>query len=190
MTQYFLITGLPRSRTAWMAAACSAGGSVCLHEPCAALPRWDAVFESVWHQSELAFAGIADHLLGFHLPEIMERAAPRTLVIDRPAAEAKASMRRLGYDADLFCDLLADALRFDHPLVRRVAYSDLADSGAVRSCLQWLFPGEPVDRWRIERMQRVNIQGDPVAASVAAGRARGREADYLPAHVLARLRAA
>ena len=39
----FLITGLPRSRTAWMAVAATDGTAVCYHEPTMHLARWDDV---------------------------------------------------------------------------------------------------------------------------------------------------
>ena len=163
MSVPFLITGLPRSRTAWMARAASIPGrSFCVHEPLCWLPRWDWVFKDIWgYDHPFDFFGVSDHGFGFHLPAIMERLAPRTLIIERPIAEVEASWERLTrQSAGRFCEVLAEYLAFEHTQIKRVAYADLGDTDAVVACLEWLMPSVSVDRDRIDRLQRVNIQVD------------------------------
>lgn len=188
MSQPFLITGLPRSRTAWMAEIAHSDRAVCFHEPMAHLARWDDVFGEIWGERWVrAFVGIADHGLGFHLPEIMRRAEPRTLIIERPIVEVEASLDLIGLlGSRLFLELLAAALAYQHPLIRRVPYASLADTSAVVECLQWLMPGAPIDAGRIAAMQGQNIQA---LENIERGRAADM-ANFLPADVVARLKGA
>ena len=57
MPKRFFITGLPRSRTAWMAAFMTSGNAVCLHEP----RNWAAM----WNHDGAQHVGISDSGLGF-----------------------------------------------------------------------------------------------------------------------------
>jgi hypothetical protein len=189
MSEPYLITGLPRSRTAWMATAASGEGSMCFHEPTAWLDRWDDVFAAVWwDHPNYRYVGIADHGLGFHLPAIMRRASPRTLIIERPVDEVNASLARLGLPASNFCDLLQETLAYDHPCIMRVPYAVLADSWVVFDCLRWLMPEEVIDRSRIAHLQGRNIQAGPNAIPQAMARS-AEVANFIPAEVLRRLRA-
>lgn len=75
MPKHFLITGLPRSRTAWLAAFMSAGNCVCLHEP----RNWESVFASDGPK----FVGISDSGLGFQLGRIMQDYDMPVLIVER-----------------------------------------------------------------------------------------------------------
>jgi hypothetical protein len=186
----FLITGQPRSRTFWMARAASTRQSICHHEPMAMLTRWEGVFRTIWHQHHMVpFIGISDHGLGFHLPAIIERVAPRILIIERPLDDVKASLAKLGLAATNFCDLLAEYLAYEHPLIQRVGYGELADTDVVVEALRYLMPGLRVDRARIDRLQTVNLQADFLVTMRHAARAADDLESFLPAEVLARLAA-
>ena len=186
----FLITGLPRSRTAWMAKACSVFGvSMCLHEPLRWLDRWEDVFTAIWRpRFALDFVGVSDHGFGFHLPAIMERLAPRTLIIERPIAEVEASWERVsGLPAGNFCTLLAECLAFDHPQIKRVGYADLDSTDTVLDCMAWLMPGLRVSRKEIDRLQGVNVQADIEGIIKEAVSRRDDLPKLFPADILARL---
>lgn len=190
MSEPYLITGLPRSRTAWMSVVATDEDSLCFHEPTAWLGQWDDIFPAIWHQRrDRRYVGIADHGLGFHLPEIMRRAAPRTLIIERPADEVNASLARLGLPASNFCDLLLEALDYHHPRIRRVDYSALRDADVVQSCLRWLMPNAAIELSRIARLQARNIQAAPDAIPKAMARS-AEIVNFLPADVIRRLRTA
>ena len=136
MSEPFLITGLPRSRTAWMAEIATDGDMACHHEPMTWLNRWDDIFTRIWGVADgPRYMGISDHLLGFYLPEIMARSMPRTLIIERPIGEVRVSLERLGQRAEPFCTMLLAALAYAHPLILRVAYGDLRDTATVARCL-------------------------------------------------------
>ena len=186
MTEPYLILGLPRSRTAWFAAAAMNDHSICYHEPTRTLTRWDDIF-SLWANSWFRYTGISDHGLGFWLPEIMERAAPRTVIIDRPIAEVKASLNGIGLETGNFCELLAERLAFQHPRIMRTPYAALANPLVVLRCLQFLMPDAVLCLDRIRELQSLNIQAD-VSATLALSQSRVRDvAAFLPADVLERL---
>lgn len=160
MSKPFLITGLPRSRTAWMAVAASNDQSVCWHEPLSWLGHWEAVFHAIWPGRDHRYVGISDSALGFHLPEIIARVAPRVLVIERDIAEVEASGAALGIVQPKYLTLLKSALEYDHSLIERVPYEVLTDDRVVASCLRHLMPGASIHMDRIKMLQRVNIQTD------------------------------
>jgi hypothetical protein len=187
----FLIVGLPRSRTAWIAKAATVHPrSVCYHEPLRWLDRWDDLFTVIWNGRDHAeFVGVSDHGFGFFLPEIMQRRAPRTLIIERPIAEVEASLRHKGIEPGNFCQLLSESLVYEHPRIRRVAYADLENTGVVMNCLEWLMPGLSMDRGRIERLQGKNIQADIAEALKAATARRADIRALMPPDIIERLTA-
>lgn len=141
----FLITGLPRSRTAWWAVVTGA-----IHEP---------------RSHEIPWAGgISDSRLALHLPTIFARFEPRTLIVERDAASVLRSFK--GYIGPLACDWRAtgamiernlDALQFEHPAIKRVAYAALSKIDTVRECMDWLRVTEPP---HLAQLMHMNIQSD------------------------------
>lgn len=189
MTQPFLIVGLPRSRTAWLSTAATAERTICFHEPTAWLDRWEDIFDKVWmERASRDYVGIADHGLGFHLPEIIRRAGPRTLIVERPIAEVDASLARMGLPPSNFCALLHKALAYQHTLIRRVSYASLQSTSVVVACLRWLAPGARFDAERIMELQAMNVQVDLDAALSNAARRVPDLHKLLPADVLAQVR--
>lgn len=176
----FLITGLPRSRTAWMAAMASNDQSICIHEPLRYVRHWQDVFETVWGLECARYAGASDHGLGFHLREILERISPRTLIIERPIAEVEASLARIGVPKSNVCDLLLETLNAcNHPLIMRVAYDDLALWSVVARCLRHLMPEARISSARIRTMQTLNIQAMGLADIIADGMSRDQRGDIV-----------
>lgn len=137
MTQRFLITGLPRSRTAWFSTVAGA-----LHEPIA--QQGYAAFRPKWKEGQ----GVSDSHAAAHLPAILTDLAPRTLIVQRPIAEVLASLGalftgRVYYNADRLLNyVLMLQSRIDQcatsPLVRRVAYECLDDIDTLYQCFDWL----------------------------------------------------
>lgn len=158
MPKHFLITGLPRSRTAWMAAFMSYGSTVCLHEP----RNWESVFDSDGPK----FVGISDSGLGFQLDRILYEYACPALIIDRPLADVEASLKALdtGLPKTNFCELLKNKLS-EFPAstqVMRVPYAALNDMRVMQKIFFHLTPGEPFDEGRFHSMKDMNIQCDVV----------------------------
>lgn len=160
----FLITGLPRSRTAWFAAvANTVPGAICHHEPMERFTSWQASL-SLWLSRDREWVGISDSALGLHLEEILRSHRPRTLVIKRDPQEVAGSLEAMGIggNARRYCDILAGRLRrcSDHDLVKVVPFDALKDPAVIRSCLWHLMPGASIDGDRIEVFQRLNVQAD------------------------------
>lgn len=161
MADRFLITGLPRSRTAWFATAASRDGFPCLHEPSKFLFGYDEL-ASVWPDG----CGISDSALALHLGAILRDFAPRTLIVERSIVEVIDSYCRfVGHDvrtdivaAPLF-QAQTELTRWkSHPLVRCVAFAALNDLNVLAAALDWLTPGVP--RPALAQLAQMNIQSD------------------------------
>ena len=160
MSGPFLITGLPRSRTAWLSVAAGNDQSICWHEPTGWLDRWQDVYRKIWWGSAERYVGISDSALGFHLPEIIRTVSPRVLIVERDIIEVEASLARLGVPRSNYCTLLGEALAYEHPSILRVPFHDLADSRNVVMALRHLMPEAWISLDRIESLQCMNIQTD------------------------------
>lgn len=162
MTKPFLIVGLPRSRTAWMAIAATNAQSICWHEPISRLSRWEDV-ASIWKSDAYEYTGVSDSSMGLHLPEILSASCPRTLIIERPLNDVLRSLEAARVTgARRYCEVLSKRLAAIEPneLVMRVKYDALADSHVVARCLRWLMPGLGVDMNKLEELKKMNVQAD------------------------------
>ena len=192
----FLITGLPRCRTAWLSVAATEYRSICYHEPTQFLPEWRDI-ERIWSGNRYAYIGISDHGLGFHLAEILNRWTPRTLIVERGVREVEAALAAAfpGQSSPGYCPLLAERLAEipEHPLVRRVSFQALGDTEEVFRCLRHLMPEARLDYVRLQELQRMNIQVDREKV-LAAAKARAGDAGRLlgqdVVEILSRARAA
>lgn len=176
----FLITGLPRSRTAWMSVTASTciRNAMCWHEPVSWLQDWGKV-ESLWG-ANIEHTGIADAHLGFRLHGIMNRVSPNVLVIERAIAEVEKSLARFtGLPANNYVDLLR--IRLDewrgHRSFKYVDFADLNDR--LGECLRHLAPGARIDEVRAAEMCRLNIQADQRILDVARDSAHLIEPELL-----------
>lgn len=129
----FLVTGLPRSRTAWFSVVLQ-----CPFEPSAQAHSYEQ-----W--KILTVNGASDSAIALWLPRILDEMRPRTLVIKRPLEAVAASLRAfLGFEPpDMMerLDRLYKALCVSHPLIRRVAFDDLDDPAVLCQIAEWLSPG-------------------------------------------------
>lgn len=158
----FLITGLPRSKTAWMSVVASTiPGSLCRHEPMAHMKSWECCFD-IWKNTAYEHRGVSDAHLGFHLGRIIAEANPQILIIRRDIAQVKESLTRIGGAQSNYCDLLAVALdKFSgHPAIASVGFDSLKSPAIVQQCLQHLMPGCVPDESRIRELIDLNIQAD------------------------------
>lgn len=151
MPSKYLITGLPRSRTAWMAAFME-----CAHEPTA---QMDTLFdiESFYEENE----GCSDSGMGWWLPWISRQIKPRILIIVRPIADVEESLFREFPELPRtnYCAKLAEALlplRYA-PGVMTVSFSALSDIATMRRVFWHLRPGVPFDEGRYLEMNKKRI---------------------------------
>ena len=143
-----------------MAKVCTTARSVCYHEPIKSMTNWREVYD-LWE--EPGYVGVADSAMGFHLREILDRAAPRTLLIVRDIHEVEHSLRMQGLPSvPRYCQVLQErieALR-SHPLVLLAKFEELNDADAVAICMRHLMPDLRVDMTRVDQLMDVNIQAD------------------------------
>jgi hypothetical protein len=166
----FLITGLPRSRTAWMAAATTGSQSICHHEPIQHMKRWQDVYE-LWGKREREFVGVSDSSMGFHLGEILDNAAPRTVIVHRRLEDVEESLVRQGFPISTnYCDVLRSFIEpfRSHRLVMNVEFDHLSIPAVVIVCLEHLLPGVRIDPDWVDEMISTNIQSDARAAAVSS----------------------
>lgn len=158
----FLITGLPRSKTAWLSVVASTvRDSICYHEPVKRHKSWECCFD-LWASKDYEHTGIADAHLGFHLDAIRERVNPRILIIRRDIEHVKASVAALGGPQTNYVDLLAHAL--DRHITAEglawVSFDGLTHIDIVGRCLNFLMPGCTIDERKIREMIDLNVRVD------------------------------
>lgn len=154
----FFITGLPRSRTAWMAAWLSSGDTLCFH---------DERFES-----DADFA----KQRGFSGSELLAQYAEITLLFPeskwvfvlRDKAQCLESFKRVAasklpenYDVAGFFDTREKLLQKKIGTTKNalvVFFSELGKEATGRRVWEFLFPDQPFDLQRWQVFNRMNIQ--------------------------------
>lgn len=170
MSRQFLISGLPRCRTAWLSVATTTAQSFCHHEPVPDLESFEAL-QALWRPLLGQSVGISDSCLSLQLERVLEVVSPRVLLVERPIEDILRSFR--GYMAGLLhgfdynigreylLELQAQIDRFrGHPLVRTMAFEDLTDYDKTLETLSWLVPG--TDFPDLRSLMHMNIQVDRV----------------------------
>lgn len=167
-TRRFLITGLPRSRTAWFSVATTTPKSVCLHEPTALVQSFEELM-TLWTPSLGIASGISDSCLPLYLGRILEEAKPRTLIIERNPVDVINSYTKFAERVGILFDVglasrwmeeFQDALDAckGSPLVKCVPFDALVNVEVVRNCLAWLLPDE--DFPDLQALMDMNVQID------------------------------
>ncbi len=153
MRPNFLVTGLPRSRTAWFAEFLPD----CVHEP---IVDFDEIADI--RKTYEVYKGISDSGLGFWLDWILREVKPRTLIIERDIGEVEASLMAMGTNLPNtnFCELLKVELeKFrHHPLVMWVPFEYL-DRNMAKIWFH-LLPGIPFDEERFDIMRQKVVEVD------------------------------
>lgn len=174
----FLITGLPRSRTAWFAVACATATSVCFHEPTARLESFDALRE-FWAPRFGVDIGISDSCLVPLLSDILDDFAPRTLIVERQLAQAMQSFRAYAERVGLAINE-AEILRVSglairameqaksHRLVKTVSFDALDDYDTVLEAMRWLLPDREFPDLRTLMTFNVQVSSKHIRDAVAA----------------------
>jgi hypothetical protein len=191
MAQSFIITGLPRSRTAWFAAVCNTiPEAICWHEPMAWCADW-AALQRLLDTSVYQYAGISDSLAGFHLSDLARATAARVLIVQRDPGQVAASLAGLfpGVDVPLFLAVLGGRLKRvgSDPSVRVVAYDDLTSARVVCGALRWLMPEATICAEKVAELNRLNVQADMERVQREAASAGDRRVDLFGAETLAEL---
>lgn len=138
----FIVLGLPRSGTTWLANWLTTGQSLCLHDPFNRLPEH-------WPRDarRLGVSCTGAYLL----PGWLERQSCPVAVIERDEADCEASAQRMGLSV---CGLRE---RLQAVEGRRWRFDDLWNETKARELWAFLLPGIEFDalRYRLLREMRV-----------------------------------
>lgn len=172
----FLITGLPRSRTAWLSVAATGPKSICHHEPVSDHATY-ADFCRIFADDRFEHVGVSDSALVLQIGRLMKDVNLRVLIVVRPLEEVVASVRRyfgddLGsFDVEEYCLQNSRHMgRFAGVRgVRFIEYRALQDVASVADALDFLMPGAKLPL--LPELMRLNIQRDKrdVLEAVSAG---------------------
>jgi len=145
----YFITGLHRSRTAWMAAYLD-----CIHEPIKymnQLSDLDMYFDK--------YGGISDSSLSFWIDDIISIYEPKTVIIERDIDDVKQSLKRLfpGIPDNPLMEKLKEKMdSVESPLILRVKYEELNDINTMEKIHNHIETEFNVDKF--ERFKTLNIQ--------------------------------
>lgn len=158
----FFITGLPRSRTAWMSVFTTTGDSICYHEPITKIHEIEDL-KGIFSSDYYKYVGVSDSGLGFHLKWILENIKAPTVIIDRDIDECNSELEKLSkgrLPKTNFCELLhKELVSFkDHPLVMWVPFKEMKKKSIMGKVFCHLMPDVTFDELRFEELDKLNIQ--------------------------------
>lgn len=161
----FLVTGLPRSRTAWLSVLLHdpAWHVSCEHEPSAHFRHLDDAVRYFSMGKETGWrVGAADHGLGWWAKELIEATDMRVLLVERPMPDVYASVCKMGLPPSVidYLEELRDRENRvrSHPNVQCIPFDRLNDRGRVEAAWFHLLPGVPFDESRYRALSRLNIE--------------------------------
>lgn len=174
MNRTFLVMGLPRSRTAWVANWLTHGRVRCGHEMLSDEGSVRGLVARL-QGGEGEFRGNADTLQAQCLPELMTCLPGARLVVIRRAEEAVIqSLERLGFpQARAAVRVLGPALEraARRPGALVLEFDDLEREESGRALLEHVAPRESfeAERWRSLRALNVQVTGERMAELLQAG---------------------
>ena len=182
MNSSFLITGYPRSRTAWLANWMTYGRSFCFHEAVKWAPPCEV--PELLASAGTVFAGTSDSLLPFYIDQVWPLLpSPRLVIVERDPKDALASL--LTYGEGLDKNMLREVHRKTGAALRRVKstypalivdYADLPLGSACRRIWEYCLPEEPFtdrhsQRWLMLDSMRVQLSLEKEMADLDNGAA-------------------
>ena len=138
----FIVLGLPRSGTTWLANWLTTHRSLCLHDPFNRLPEH-------WERDARRFGVSCTG--AYLLPGWMAQQSCPIAVIERDEAACEASLNRRGFSVAGLRE------RLQAVNGRRFAFDDLWNEDKARDLWAFLLPGIPFDalRYRLLRDMRI-----------------------------------
>lgn len=173
MNAPFFVTGLPRSRGAWLANFLTAQGALCIHD--GLIHGVDAATR--WLKKD-KLRGLSDSTLPLRWQELFPQFDSYRLVIVEREPETcwQSLLRFLDYSEvrvpraaleKRFADVNAQLLHMrDFPHLR-VTFEALENLTTLRDIWEHCLPGLPFDEERTNLLQRLNVQQKVSAVRVA-----------------------
>lgn len=164
----FFVTGLPRSRTAWLANFLTAQGALCMHE--GLLHGVDMALRWLIRGGAPGRRGLSDSILPLYWPQISKPFGDcRLVIVERDPAECWISLLdylekhevqvhrpTLEERFVLIKSHLTDMKMFSPHIV--VRFEDLGNLGVLSDIWEHCLPGLPFDADRAALLQRLNVQ--------------------------------
>lgn len=145
----FIVIGLPRSGTTWIANWLTTDRSLCLHDPFAiAMPE-------AWERDRRKF-GISC-TLSYLLDGWLDRFDCPVAIIDRNTEACDASLQAMG-----FSDTKVLQHAFSQAKGRVFSFDDLWLEPSARALWSYVLPGEPFDVLRYRQLVRTQVQPHPI----------------------------
>ena len=160
MTKPFFITGLPRTRTAWMSQFFTTNESYCYHEALRKAVTTGKVADTMLNRNEY-YVGNSDSSLPFYIDDMMEYFpdAP-ILIIERDVFEVDQSLRNLfgGNHDEVLIKTMRELVRIEKEYhTVSVSFEELDDPVVMKDIWKYLIPAIPFDKGRYERFNELNI---------------------------------
>lgn len=166
MHNYF-ITGLPRTRTSWLANLFTIGNSYCFHELSKTHKDYISLREELMNRPE-EYKGVSDCMLPYYYEPLADTLREQRLVIiTRPFGDVVNSLtkwlRSTEFDAKELVQTLDKLERkieymkgkYDCKIVR---FKDLDDREVVESLWYYCVPGVTFDSQRWEMLSKMQMQ--------------------------------
>ena len=163
LTNKFFITGLPRSRTAWLSSFFTGNDFFCYHEVLKISKNFNGAIEKMLNRKE-TYVGNSDSSLSIWASEIdhMLQRSP-IVIIERDIDEVTSSLTNLwGCDPTRFLDLTLEHLEI---LKKRynyisVDYNKLSDKLYLENIWDFCIPNIDFDKDKFEMLKTINISID------------------------------
>ena len=144
----FMIVGLPRSGTAWLANWFTTERSICWHEP-----LWQRSLAELDDMKGAGLFGIADTMLLLMSADELNRHPAKKLIVHRELGDVNFSLSKLGLPS------MQDEhkWRLDEIGGYHITFHDLFNVERFRPAAEWLLP-IPFDTARYSLLKNLNIQ--------------------------------
>lgn len=144
----FMIVGLPRSGTAWLANWFTTERSICWHEP-----LWQRSLAELDDMKGAGLFGIADTMLLLMSADELNRHPAKKLIVHRELGDVNFSLSKLGLPS------MQDEhkWRLDEIGGYHITFQDLFNVERFRPAAEWLLP-IPFDTARYSLLKNLNIQ--------------------------------
>jgi hypothetical protein len=155
----FLVSGMPRSRTAWMAAWLTTDKTICYHDP--KIGEVDATLSTTYRRT--GFSGPEVCTMFKQYPDVPwllvfrahEQALPEFIAIAQQHGVAPADVQKFWFER---FDYLQEISK--NPTMMLVRFEDLNDIEAMRKVWHHLMPDEIFDLARYVALNRLIITQD------------------------------
>ena len=174
----FFLTGLPRSRTAWLANLFTTGEIFCWHD---ALLLCGSPADLPQLLRKNAPIGDSDSALILFYPDVAEMfpGSPWVIVERDPQDAFDSLVKRFGHDVSRGgWPMLIAAMQTipkDDPNVLRVRYEELNDVEVVRRIWEHCVPAVEFDERRWALLKRLNVERIPPSSDPARERSMAQE---------------